>query len=76
MTEAYLPYLRDAFRALREKEAMGELPTIDRVGLFNLDLYGMPEIILRHKTEDGYYRYMAGEISTLDVSPVARLQDL
>ncbi|MBQ2364695.1 MAG: tRNA (adenosine(37)-N6)-threonylcarbamoyltransferase complex transferase subunit TsaD, partial [Alistipes sp.] len=24
----------------------------------------------------GYYRYMAGEISTLDVSPVARLQDL
>lgn len=24
----------------------------------------------------GYYRYMAGEISSLDVSPVARLQDL
>jgi N6-L-threonylcarbamoyladenine synthase len=24
----------------------------------------------------GYYRYMAGELSSLDVSPVARLQDL
>ena len=66
MTEAYLPYLRDAFRALQEMEAMGELPTIDRVGLFNLDLYGMPEIILRHKTENGYYRYMAVELISLE----------
>ena len=65
MTEAYLPYLRDAFRALQEKEAMGELPTIDRVGLFNLDLYGMPEIILRFKT-DGYYRYEALELISLE----------
>ena len=24
----------------------------------------------------GYYRYLAGEISSLDVSPVARLEDL
>ncbi|MBO5831211.1 MAG: tRNA (adenosine(37)-N6)-threonylcarbamoyltransferase complex transferase subunit TsaD, partial [Alistipes sp.] len=24
----------------------------------------------------GYYRYMAGELSSLDVSPVARIQDL
>jgi N6-L-threonylcarbamoyladenine synthase len=24
----------------------------------------------------GYYRYMAGELSSLDVSPVARLEDL
>ena len=24
----------------------------------------------------GYYRYMRGEISSLDVSPVARLQEL
>jgi N6-L-threonylcarbamoyladenine synthase len=24
----------------------------------------------------GYYRYMAGEFSSLDVSPVARLEDL
>ena len=58
MTEAYLPYLQDAFRTLQEMEARGELPTIDRGGLFNLDLYGMPEIILRFKT-DGYYLYMA-----------------
>ena len=65
MTEAYLPYLRDAFRALQEMEAMGELPTIDRVGLFNLDLYGMPEIILRFKT-DGYYLYMAKELISLE----------
>ncbi len=65
MTEAYLPYLRDAFRTLQEMEAMGELPTIDRVGLFNLDLYGMPEIILRFKT-DGYYRYMAVELISLE----------
>ena len=65
MTEAYLPYLRDAFRTLQEMEAMGELPTIDRVGLFNLDLYGMPEIILRYKT-DGYYRYEALELISLE----------
>jgi hypothetical protein len=24
----------------------------------------------------GYYRYMAGELSNLEVSPVARLEDL
>ena len=65
MTEAYLPYLQDAFRTLQEMEAMGELPTIDRVGLFNLDLYGMPEIILRFKT-DGYYLYMAKELISLE----------
>lgn len=65
MTEAYLPYLRDAFRALQEMEAMGELPTIDRVGLFNIDLYGMPEIILRYKT-DGRYRYEALELISLE----------
>ena len=65
MTEAYLPCLRDAFRTLQEMEAMGELPTIDRVGLFNLDLYGMPEIILRFKT-DGYYLYMAKELISLE----------
>ena len=44
---------------------MGELPTIDRVGLFNIDLYGMPEIILRFKT-DGYYRYEALELISLE----------
>ena len=65
MTEAYLPYLQDAFRTLQEMEAMGELPTIDRVGLFNIDLYGMPEIILRFKT-DGYYLYMAKELISLE----------
>ena len=66
MTEAYLPYLRDAFRTLQEMEDAGELEPIDRVGLFNIDLYGMPEIILRHKTEDGYYRYMALELISLE----------
>lgn len=65
MTEAYLPYLQDAFRALQAMEDAGELPPIDRVGLFNLDLYGMPEIILRFKT-DGYYRYMAVELISLE----------
>ena len=65
MTEAYLPYLRDAFRALKEMEDTGELPPIDRVGLFNLDLYGMPEIILRYKTES-YYRYVALELISLE----------
>ena len=65
MTEAYLPYLQDAFRTLQEMEAMGELPTIDRVGLFNIDLYGMPEIILRFKT-DGRYRYEALELISLE----------
>lgn len=65
MTEAYLPYLQDAFRALQAMEDAGELPAIDRVGLFNLDLYGMPEIILRFKT-DGYYLYMAKELISLE----------
>ena len=65
MTEAYLPYLQDAFRALQAMEDAGELPAIDRVGLFNLDLYGMPEIILRYKT-DGRYRYEALELISLE----------
>ena len=65
MTEAYLPYLQDAFRALQAMEDAGELPPIDRVGLFNIDLYGMPEIILRFKT-DGYYLYMAKELISLE----------
>ena len=65
MTEAYLPYLQDAFRTLQAMEDAGELPPIDRVGLFNLDLYGMPEIILRFKT-DGYYLYMAKELISLE----------
>ena len=65
MTEAYLPYLQDAFRALQEMEDAGELPPIDRVGLFNIDLYGMPEIILRYKTED-CYRYVALELISLE----------
>jgi hypothetical protein len=66
MTDAYLSYLQDALRVLGEMEDVGELPPIDRVGLFNLDLHGMPEIILRHKTEDGYYRYMAVELISLE----------
>ena len=65
MTEAYLPYLRDAFRTLGEMEDTGVLPPIDRVGLFNIDLHGMPEIILRHKTE-GCYRYVALELISLE----------
>ena len=65
MTEAYLPYLQDAFRALQAMEDAGEMPPIDRVGLFNIDLYGMPEIILRFKT-DGYYLYMAKELISLE----------
>ena len=66
MTDAYLSYLQDALRVLGEMEDVGELPPIDRVGLFNLNLHGMPEIILRHKMEDGYYRYMALELISLE----------
>lgn len=66
MTDAYLPYLTEALHTLRELEMVGEVRPIDRIGLFNLDLYGIPEIILRHKTEGGYYEYTALELMSLN----------
>lgn len=62
MTEWYHDALTSALRELASLEARGDILPIREVGLFNVDIYGTPEVILLHETGE----YMVYDLNSLE----------
>lgn len=62
MTEWYHDALSSALRELASLEARGDILPIEKVGLFNVDIYGTPEVILLHETG----QYMVCDLNSLE----------
>lgn len=62
MTEWYHDALTSALRELASLEARGDILPIKEVGLFNVDIYGTPEVILLHETGE----YMVCDLNSLE----------
>ena len=64
--DTYLKPLAEAFCLLAEKEAAGMIMPIDRVGFFDLDGNGVPEIIAMGVYE-GWVEYTAYDLFSLEM---------
>ena len=62
MTEWYHDALTSALRELASLEARGDILPIKEVGLFNVDIYGTPEVILLQETG----QYMVCDLNSLE----------
>ena len=65
LTEMYREPLATALYRLAELEAAGEILPIDRVGFFNADVSGNPEVIVM-RIRDGVVEYVAYELFSLE----------
>ena len=62
MTEWYHDALTSALRELASLEARGDILPLKEVGLFNVDIYGTPEVILLQETG----QYMVCDLNSLE----------
>ena len=62
MTEWYHDALTSALRELASLEARGDILPIREVGLFNVDIYGTPELVLLHESGE----YMVYDLNSLE----------
>jgi hypothetical protein len=67
MIEAYYDYVVTALRSLARMEKSGQVLPISEVGLFNVDTYGMPEIILRHEMGGGQAEYTVYDMTSMEL---------
>lgn len=65
LTQMYRESLATTLYRLSELEAAGEIPPIDRVGFFNIDSVGDPEVLVM-RTRDGVVEYVAYELFSLE----------
>ncbi len=66
MLEHYYDILSKSLTELERMESRGEILPISQVGLFNVDMYGTPEIILQYETGGGQMGYAAYELLSLE----------
>ena len=66
MIEAYIAPLEKALTNITHMEAQGEIPSVTQVGLFNIDVYGIPEVIVQHVLDSGQVEYTAYELYSLE----------
>ena len=65
LTQMYRESLATTLYRLSELETAGEIPPIDRVGFFNIDSVGDPEVLVM-RTRDGVVEYVAYELLSLE----------
>lgn len=65
LTQMYRESLATTLYRLSDLEAAGEISPIDRVGFFNIDSVGDPEVLVM-RTRDGVVEYVAYELFSLE----------